>query len=96
VTEVALEVDGVCWTVRVLGRSGSSETRSPPLLLLGFWAQETVGEPDREATVVARALADLSPARLEDAFGGSAPPPSTAGTKPFFEGATQSGRRGGS
>lgn len=95
VTEAALEADGVSWKVRVLGRSGSSETRSPPLLLLGFWAEETGGEPEREATVVARALAELSTARLEEAFAESAPPPPAAGRKPFFEGATQ-GRRGGS
>ena len=95
VAEVVLEAEGVCWKVRVRGRSGSLEARSPPLLLLGFWAEEARGEPDREATVVARALSELSTARLDEAFAESAPPRPVDGRKPFFEGATQ-GRRGGS
>lgn len=96
VREVALEAGGACWKVRVLGRSGSSETRSPPLLLLGFWAQGSdEGEPAREATVVARDLAELSIDRLEEAFVTSSPPRPVTARKPFFEGAAP-GRRGGS
>ena len=95
VGEVALEADGALWTVRVLGRAGGSDTRSPPLLLLGFWAGGREAESHREATVVARTLAELTPSRLEDALARSSAPPLQERRKPFFEGAGQ-GRRGGS
>jgi hypothetical protein len=92
--EALLEVDGMQWTVRVLGRSGRSGTRSPPVLLLGFWPGAADREHEREATIVARTLSELSPARLASALGSSSPPPQGERPRPFFEGAGL-GRRGG-
>jgi hypothetical protein len=95
VAEVELEAEGGVWQVTVLGRSGGSQGRAPPLLLLGFRrAEGGAGDAAREATVVAHALSDLTPARLEAALGEALPPPATDRKKPFFEGASQ-GRRGG-
>jgi len=95
VPEVSLEVDGATWRVRVVGRSGRSDGRSPPLLTLGFWPP---GEPGpqhaREATVVARALAELPDARLLEALGGASSPPAPERKRPFFD-AVGGGRRGG-
>jgi hypothetical protein len=95
VSEVAFESDGATWRVQVLGRSGRAEGRSPPLLLLGFWGgADDDGPPVREATVVARALSELTLWRLEAALEEASSPPQSDRRKPFFEGAGQ-GRRGG-
>lgn len=95
VSEVAFESEGATWRVRVLGRSGRAEGRSPPLLLLGFWGgANDDGPPVREATVVARALSELTLWRLEAALAEASPPPQPDRRKLFFEGAGQ-GRRGG-
>jgi hypothetical protein len=79
---VRLEVDGVRWTVRVLGRSGGSGAGVTPLLLLGFWKGEPRGEREtdrpgphaREALVAARTLSGLSEGDLGDALSRSDPP----------------------
>jgi hypothetical protein len=95
VPEVTLAADGTTWRIRVLGRGGRASDRSPPLLMLGFWEAADRGlEHDREATVVARRLADLAPAHLLDALAGSSRPPPPDRKRAFFEGASQ-GRRGG-
>lgn len=93
--EVVFESEGAVWLVRVLGRSGRADGRSPPLLLLGFWADEAGGLPLREATVVAGALSELTPWRLEAALAEASPPPQSDRRKPFFEGASQGRREGG-
>lgn len=95
VPEVVFESEGATWWVRVLGRSGRADGRSPPLLLLGFWADEADGPPLQEATVVAGALSELTPWRLEAALAGACPPPQSDRRKPFFEGASQGRREGG-
>ena len=96
VPEVAFESRGSVWRVRVLGRSGRADGRSPPLLLLGFWGgEEADSSPVREAIVVARALSELTALRLEVALAEAAPPPQPDRRKPFFEGASQSRREGG-
>ena len=95
IDETGVELDGATWTVRVLGRSGRAGDRSPPLLLLGFWPERGAGEHTREATIVARTLAELSPTRLQEALARSIPPPQSERRKPFFDAASQ-GRRGGS
>ena len=75
VDQVRLEVGETTWSVRVLGRTGSSEARSAPLLLLGFWPEHSQAiEPDLEALAVSRSLASMSPAGLESAFRQARPP----------------------
>jgi hypothetical protein len=94
IAEAILEVGGARWRIKVLGRSGRSGDRSPPLLLLGFWdADGTSPGHAREATIVARTLSELGPNRLEEALASSSPPPAI-GRKPFFEGPGPA-RRGG-
>ena len=67
--EALLEVADGAWVVRVLGRGGSGDGRSAPLLLLGFWRADTpTGDPEREAFVVGRTLAAQSPESLEKAL----------------------------
>jgi len=96
VPEVSLEVDGSTWRVRVVGRSGRAGSRSPPLLVLGFWPPGECGpEHAREAVVVARTLAELTDARLQEAHGASKPPPLPDRMKPFFDGVNGGGRGGG-
>lgn len=68
------------WIVRVAGRAGGAEASATPLLLLGFWrAESSDGERQREALVVGRALAELTPAALAEAFAESRPPPEPEG-----------------
>lgn len=95
VPEVVLDVDGAVWRVRIVGRSGRAEGRSPPLLVLGFWPSDDAGpEPAREAAVVARTLGELGDPRLREAFGHASPPPPRDRRKPFFD-SGNGGRRGG-
>ncbi len=75
VEEAEVTVEDVDWLVRVIGRSGGARASAPPLLLLGFWrASRAEGEREREALVVGRALAELTPAALRGAFRDSTAP----------------------
>lgn len=73
--EAEVSIEGDTWAVRVLGRSGGERASATPLLLLGFWRDRQEGDdPDREALIVGRTLADLTPAGLRNAFDASEPP----------------------
>lgn len=73
--EAEVRIEGDVWAVRVLGRSGGERASATPLLLLGFWEDEHEGAaPDREALIVGRTLADLTPAALRNAFDEARPP----------------------
>jgi hypothetical protein len=84
--EVELEVGNERWCVVVLGRSGGRGSAAVPLLLLGF--RRTAGDStdvavedrsdrsvEREALVVGRTLAALTPTELERALEDSREPP---------------------
>lgn len=73
--EAEVTVEETTWTIRVVGRAGGARPSDTPLLLLGFWPEGALeGERAREAMVVGRSLAGMTPAALEDAFAASAPP----------------------
>ena len=92
--EARLEVDGVEWTVRVMGRSGGGSGGSAPLLLLGFWSAEAAEEPPAlEATVVARTLAELSWESLETALSRADAPPDPSRKTTFFDDVSRGRRR---
>jgi len=85
VEEATVEVDRLSWTVRVQGRSGGASAASIPLLLLGFWKDQSASlPPDREALVVGRLLADLSEGELVAALAGSSDPPDPDRRPGFF------------
>ena len=91
----SLEVDGACWTVRVLGRSMIGAPPSAThVLLLTFTAEERPERALREAWVVGRSLSALAPASLEAAFRTSAPP-REPGKRPFFDEGVRRARRDG-
>ncbi len=80
VDEARVEVDGVVWTVRVFGRSGSPGAGETPLLLLGFEGESPGSvRTVREALIVGRTLRDLSEDSLRSAFDGSIEAPPEAG-----------------
>jgi len=84
VAEVHIEVAGVMWTVRVMGRSGS-RGGGAPLLLLGFWAEDPSAErPEFEAMVIGRLFAEMTPPRLEAALSQSRPPLPDDRPRQFF------------
>ena len=88
-----VSVEGERWTVKVVGRSGGRPDPATPLLLLGFWkAGEDGGRRRREALVVGRALADLSPAALRNAVLESTPPPEPERAGKGREGPDRRGR----
>lgn len=92
---VSLEVDGACWTVRVLGRSMIGAPPSAThVLLLAFAAEERPERALREAWAVGRSLSALAPAALEAAFRTSAPP-REPGKRPFFDDGVRRARRDG-
>ena len=93
--ETFLEVGGMAWAVRVLGRVGRASGASAPLLLLGFWEADAAAHrlPSREALVVGRALEDLSPEALEEALAAARPPRDPDKTPGFFQESAQGGRR---
>ncbi len=73
--EAEVSIEGETWAVRVLGRSGGERASATPLLLLGFWEEDPDAHaPDREALIVGRTLAGLTPAALRSAFDESEPP----------------------
>ncbi len=73
--EAEVTVDEIRWTIRVVGRAGGARPSDTPLLLLGFWPEGALeGDRAREAMVVGRSLAGMTPAALEDAVAASAPP----------------------
>lgn len=73
--EAEVSIEGETWTVRVLGRSGGERASATPLLLLGFWEDDPeADDPDREALIVGRTLASLTPAALRSAYRASEPP----------------------
>lgn len=92
--EAPLEVEGVRWTVRVLGRSGAGAARTP-LLLLGFFHPDDPGAPRREAWAVARGLGALTQLQLEDAWRAGTTPSSGGERKPFFPEITTRGAKEG-
>ncbi|HIF22663.1 MAG TPA: hypothetical protein EYQ27_12355 [Gemmatimonadetes bacterium] len=89
---VAIEVEGVSWTVRVQGRSGGSSPAKAPLLLLGFWkSAPSDAPPDREALIVGSSLAALNPDELVEVHAQSAGLAERSSRPGFF--AEISGRR---
>jgi hypothetical protein len=92
--EAQVEVAGVIWTVRVMGRSGTPRSRSAPLLLLGFWAKDPSAErPELEAMVIGRLFSDMTPSRFEMALSQGRPPLPDDRPRPFFP--DGGGRAGG-
>ena len=85
---VAIEVEGVSWTVRVQGRSGGSSPARAPLLLLGFWksapSAPSDAPPDREALIVGSSLADLSADELVEVHAQSKEPAERSSRPGFF------------
>ncbi len=79
--EASLEMDGVRWAIRVLGRAGSSKAR---LLLLGFFHPEAPAEARREAVVLGRGLDALTELQMEAAFRSSVPHVPSGTRRPFF------------
>lgn len=74
--EATLDVEEAEWKVRVVGRAGGGRPSATPMLLLGFWpASDDEGGHEREALVVGRSLAEMTPAALHSAFESSGPPP---------------------
>ena len=72
-------------SVRVVGRSGRSTRSAVPLLLLGFWPEESTDEePPREALVVGKLLSDLTEFQLEAAFRRSRAPLDPERPRRFF------------
>ena len=79
--EAAVEVEGVRWVVRALGRAGCGRA---PLLLLGFFDPLDPREPRREALVIARSLDGLTELQLEAALRSGIPALPAGARKPFF------------
>lgn len=77
IEETSVEADGVEWIVRLLGRArggaSASFTSAVPLLLLGFRPSGEEDAVEREALVVGRTLAALTPEQLEQALRRAAP-----------------------
>ena len=94
--EAALDADGVCWAVRVLGRSSAgSAAAAAPLLLLGFFHPEDGALPRKEALVVARSLNLLTELQLELAWRtAQAPQPTGTRKRIFPEIAAKGGKEG--
>jgi len=64
-----LEIDGTCWDVEVLGRSGGRDPADIPLLHLGFRNREEPEKaPIRHVLVIGRALAGLTELELGEAL----------------------------
>lgn len=98
VEQASVEVGGRMWIVRVLGRAGggaSSGVQAPvPLLLLGFLRSEEDERAEREALVVGRTLAALTPEQLEAAFAKSTPAREKSVREPPSDESGRGGRRG--
>jgi hypothetical protein len=88
----ALEVDGVRWAVRELGRAGSPKI---PLLLLGFFHPDEPEEPRREALVAARGLEGLTELELEAAWRAGRAHVRAGTRRPFFPEITARGGKEG-
>lgn len=77
IEETSVEVDGMDWIVRLLGRAGGGAslgvTSAVPLLLVSFRPSREKDAAEREALVVGRTLADLTPEQLEQALRRAAP-----------------------
>jgi len=93
VAESTVVVDGVTWTVRVSGRSGSASGMSPPLLLLDFRSGDGDGGAELEALVVGRSLSGLSEEQLESALAGAEKPRDPDRKRSFFAESGQPRRR---
>lgn len=90
VTEAQVEVDGVRWIVRVLGRSGRASGTAAHLLLLGFWEGDVGGEgPALEAMVAGRSLEGMSTEALEAAHSKASKPQPPNRKRTFFKEAGQ-------
>lgn len=89
---VELEMEGVRWVVRELGRSGSPRA---PLLLLGFFHPDDPEEPRREALVTARGLDGLTELQVEAAWRASIGHVRAGTRRPFFPEVTARGARDG-
>lgn len=95
VEEARVVVNDDEWTVRVVGRAGGSAPSATPLLLLGFWPVGGAEEGrTREALVVGRSLAQMTPAALVTAFEASSPAPSPREVGSASKGSVRRGRDG--
>jgi hypothetical protein len=93
--QTILAVDGTEWIVRVRGRGRAGADGGPaPLLVLGFFRETGQDVPDREALVVGRGLAELTPRQVEGAFRASRPPPEPGAKKELFPETASKGRKG--
>lgn len=89
--EVSLEVEGVPWTVRVLGRSrGGPATAPTDLLLLGFCRMDGANaQGDLECLVVGRTLSGLTEHDLVASLASATPPPDPNRPRTLFPGAAE-------
>jgi hypothetical protein len=93
--EVGLEVEGVAWVVRVLGRSRRGHVTAPTdLLLLGFSRGEAT-DAELECLVVGRTLSAFTEGQLEAAFQDAGPPPDPDRPRTLFAGASERRSRKG-
>ncbi len=93
--QTVLAVEGTEWIVRVRGRGRAGADGGPaPLLVLGFFRANEQEAPEREALVVARGLAELTPRQVEGAFRASRPPPEPGTKKELFSETATKGRKG--
>jgi hypothetical protein len=91
--ETQLELGETRWTVRVLGRAGRASGTTPPLLLLGFWEDESLDQPSLEVLVAAKSLRTLTTDRLQEAFARAVRPEDRGNESTFFA-ETGQNRRG--
>jgi hypothetical protein len=94
VGERALDVDGVEWTARVLGRCRGGPAAAPAdLLLLGF-SSSGEGPPELECLVASRTLSQLTDLQLTSALAEATPPRDPQRPTSLFSGTMQRlGRR---
>jgi len=94
VDQVALDVEGVQWTVQVQGRSRVGPTTAPTdMMLLGFSGPGE--DPTLERLVVGRTLSGLTERELFVAFASAMPPLDPKRPRTLFAGAAERRSRKG-